>query len=364
MPSGPVRKPEMLRPGRNGSPATSPPWKASSRLPTGSANTMRSLTRRSSASARLPRATATPAAFEPRRERVERRRVGGFPAEEIGAAFGVGVDDHALLAVVHAQRERRCCSCRRAACRGNGSHSPPSRRDCPSGCRYSRAPATPCWRPPPDAVASASGSVSRRRAARNAAAIATTKAATGQGAGRVASVTPYRGKRNGAATSAGGTSATRLRRLDVRQLFGHLDQQLARLAALDLVERLHDPHRAGGLQESEHAFVAAGRLLRAAVRPRCRRRRRTRSALPALPRCAAAGLRRCGSRPSRISAPAGTSRRSDPASSVCDSRHSSRRERTRRPTSASRMIGASRSHVFVESLWPVSCFLLLPCVDC
>src|SRR5262245_16168235 len=60
MPSGPVRKPEMLRPGLNGSLAHSAPWNTSSRLPSGSEKAMRSLTRRSSASARVPRVTATP----------------------------------------------------------------------------------------------------------------------------------------------------------------------------------------------------------------------------------------------------------------------------------------------------------------
>src|SRR5262245_39497321 len=59
MPSGPVRKPEMLRPGLNGSLAHSAPWNTSSRLPSGSEKVMRSRTRRSSASARVPRVTAT-----------------------------------------------------------------------------------------------------------------------------------------------------------------------------------------------------------------------------------------------------------------------------------------------------------------
>src|SRR5215813_3746005 len=59
MPSGPVRKPEMLRPGLNGSLAHSAPWNTSSRLPSGSEKVMRSCTRRSSASARVLRVTAT-----------------------------------------------------------------------------------------------------------------------------------------------------------------------------------------------------------------------------------------------------------------------------------------------------------------
>ena len=37
MPSGPVRNPEIERPGRNGSSATAAPQNASSRLPPGSA---------------------------------------------------------------------------------------------------------------------------------------------------------------------------------------------------------------------------------------------------------------------------------------------------------------------------------------
>src|SRR5262245_51705942 len=60
MPSGAVRKPEMLRPGLTGSRAHSAPRNTSSRLPSGSEKAMRSLTRRSSASARVPRVTATP----------------------------------------------------------------------------------------------------------------------------------------------------------------------------------------------------------------------------------------------------------------------------------------------------------------
>src|SRR5262249_35287407 len=60
MPSGPVRKPEMLRPGLNGSLVHSAPWNTSSRLPSGSTKVIRSFTRRSWASARDPRVTVTP----------------------------------------------------------------------------------------------------------------------------------------------------------------------------------------------------------------------------------------------------------------------------------------------------------------
>ena len=44
--------------------------------------------------------------FQMRRERIERRRVGDLPAVERRAFVCVGVDDDALLAVVHAERER------------------------------------------------------------------------------------------------------------------------------------------------------------------------------------------------------------------------------------------------------------------
>src|SRR4051812_27889587 len=49
---------------------------------------------------------------------------------------------------------------------------------------------------------------------------------------------------------------------DVRQLFGHLHQELACFAALNLVEGLHDADRTGGLHEAEDTFRAAGRLAR------------------------------------------------------------------------------------------------------
>ena len=42
-----------------------------------------------------------------RRQRVERGGVGGFPAEKTDALAAVGIDDEALLAVVHAEGERR-----------------------------------------------------------------------------------------------------------------------------------------------------------------------------------------------------------------------------------------------------------------
>ena len=48
-----------------------------------------------------------PRAVEPRGERIERRRIGDFPAEEADAFAAVGVDQNPLLAVVHAEGERR-----------------------------------------------------------------------------------------------------------------------------------------------------------------------------------------------------------------------------------------------------------------
>ena len=107
MPSGPVRKPEIERPGLNGSAAVSAPWKISTRLPSGSASTIRSFTRRSSASAREPRATFTPAASSFAAERIERGGIRHLPAEEADARAAVLIDDDALLAVVHAEREAR-----------------------------------------------------------------------------------------------------------------------------------------------------------------------------------------------------------------------------------------------------------------
>ena len=46
------------------------------------------------------------AVVQMRREGVERRRVGGFPAEKADAFAAICIDDDALLAVVHAEGER------------------------------------------------------------------------------------------------------------------------------------------------------------------------------------------------------------------------------------------------------------------
>ena len=102
-----MRKPEIERPGTNGSGVVSAPWNNSSRLPTGSLTTIRSATRRSSASAREPRATGTPRLLQPGRQRLKAGRVRDLPAEEADALAAIGVDDDPLLAIVHAERDRR-----------------------------------------------------------------------------------------------------------------------------------------------------------------------------------------------------------------------------------------------------------------
>jgi len=145
----------------------------------------------------------------------------------------------------------------------------------------------------------------------------------------------------GAATSVGGTPhryrsnrTSRLRRLRVGQFFGHFHQQLTSLAALDLVERFSRSAPSRRFAGSRTRFPRR-RSAPWSV-PRFQgRRRRTRSALRAPRKCAAGGC-------------------ADPVHALfvfldllkgdpdpirkfsCERRHSSRRERTRRPTSASR----------------------------
>src|SRR6516162_8084209 len=107
MPSGPVRKPEMLRPGLNGSAVVSPPWKISSRVAGGivehdqvfdvAAAGKRARAARNLGAGRL----------DARRHRVERRGVGDLPAEEADALPAVGVDHEPLLAIIHAEGEAR-----------------------------------------------------------------------------------------------------------------------------------------------------------------------------------------------------------------------------------------------------------------
>ena len=62
MPSVPVRNPEIGRPGKNGACVVSAPWKASSRVPAGSAKAMPARTPRSCAAAAGSRSTAILAA--------------------------------------------------------------------------------------------------------------------------------------------------------------------------------------------------------------------------------------------------------------------------------------------------------------
>src|ERR1051326_347203 len=106
MPSGPVRKPEIERPGRNGSVAVSAPWKISQPVAerVGERDQIRNwaLVGQRAAAAR----NLDPCAFEMRRQCIECSRVGDFPAEERDALAAVGIDDDALLAVVHAEGER------------------------------------------------------------------------------------------------------------------------------------------------------------------------------------------------------------------------------------------------------------------
>ena len=82
------------------------PWNSSMRVPAGSCSTIRSFTCRSSASAREPRATFTPAASSLPASASIAARVSDLPAEIADALPAIRVDDDALLAVVHAERHR------------------------------------------------------------------------------------------------------------------------------------------------------------------------------------------------------------------------------------------------------------------
>src|SRR5258705_8392586 len=106
-PSGPVRKPEMLRPGRNGVSSISAPQNASSRLPSGSLNEISPRTRLVSASARRLRHHLDARGLQPRRERVERSGISDFPAEETRSLRPLAGDDDPLPAVVHSEGEQR-----------------------------------------------------------------------------------------------------------------------------------------------------------------------------------------------------------------------------------------------------------------
>ena len=97
----------MLRPGLNGSDVVSAPWKnfepVAGRIVEHDQVLDLPLVGERARAARDLGAGA----LEPRGERVERRRVRHLPAEEADALPAVGIDDEALLAVVHAERERR-----------------------------------------------------------------------------------------------------------------------------------------------------------------------------------------------------------------------------------------------------------------
>src|SRR6476660_6737221 len=122
-PSGPVRKPEMLRPGRNGVSSISAPQNASSRLPSGSLNEISPRTRLASTSVAGSAIASTPAAS--RRARVERSGVSDFPAEETRSLGSRTVDDDPLLAVVHSEGEQRIASLDRLQADQAGAELPP-----------------------------------------------------------------------------------------------------------------------------------------------------------------------------------------------------------------------------------------------
>src|SRR5262249_17763366 len=109
MPSGPVRKPEMLRPGLNGSAVGCAPWEISSRLPAGSLSTIKSSAWRSPPGARGARANLVPAAARagPPPHGVNARGGGAPPPEDADALPAVGVDHEPLLAIIHAEGEAR-----------------------------------------------------------------------------------------------------------------------------------------------------------------------------------------------------------------------------------------------------------------
>ena len=92
-------------PGNEGSLASIGFQKSSIRLPSGSSKVMRSATKRRSASARLPRVTATPAG-RAGGVGVEVSRLGDLPAHEGEGLAGLVGDDEPLLRVVHAEGER------------------------------------------------------------------------------------------------------------------------------------------------------------------------------------------------------------------------------------------------------------------
>jgi hypothetical protein len=59
------------------------------------------------------------------RKRVERSCIGDFPAEELDSFAAVGLDDHALPAIVHPKRSRRCASVDELEAEHAGAVRPP-----------------------------------------------------------------------------------------------------------------------------------------------------------------------------------------------------------------------------------------------
>src|SRR5262249_12908601 len=107
MPSGPVRKPEMLRPGLNGSVVVCAPGKISSRLPGGTVEHDQVLDVGPAGERARAARNFGAGRLDARRYRVERRGVGDLPAEEGDALPAVGVHHEPLLAIIHAEGEAR-----------------------------------------------------------------------------------------------------------------------------------------------------------------------------------------------------------------------------------------------------------------
>ena len=108
MPSGPVRKPEMLRPGLNGSVVVSRAVEyfepVAGRIVEHDQVLHTTLVGERARAAR-DRRCRRPRFL--RRQRIERGRVRYLPAEEADALPAVGIDHQPLLAVIHAEGERR-----------------------------------------------------------------------------------------------------------------------------------------------------------------------------------------------------------------------------------------------------------------
>src|SRR5262245_15418164 len=101
MPSGPVRKPEMLRPGLNGSLVVSAPLENFQSIAGGVVE--HNQIRHVPLVGERPRSARDLGAgsLDPRRDGVERGAIRHLPAEESDALSAVGVDHESLLAVIH-----------------------------------------------------------------------------------------------------------------------------------------------------------------------------------------------------------------------------------------------------------------------